>query len=223
MYSDHCNLDLRPSHKAEDPFAATVRERIEAACRRRDPHHLRTVYNRFLDTSSDVGEENEQCRENVNRKMTTTSLAQALNELQVGPSNGETMEEICLAFDANRNGLIDYDEFVNASLRITPIEAWCKQINWWRAIADAIPPVDHCDQPLRAVALLTDHQIDVVCAAALKVIRSMLHTKAHELSEAMKMREEMGSNGECSSTWRQIRHVQGKRWQRRKFSQRPQR
>ena len=151
------------------------------------------MYNRFLGTPSDAGEENEQSVvEDPNRKMAKTSLAQALNELQVGPSHGETIEEICLTYDANRDDHIDYDEFVNAALRLKPIEAWFKQIEWWRPLADAIPdPPDdhHCNHPLDAVANLTDDQIDVICAEALEFIKSMLHTKARELRDAMKERE----------------------------------
>jgi hypothetical protein len=67
---------------AEVSFAATVSERIEAGCRRRDPDRLRYVYDSFLGTSS---------------KMAKTALAQALQELQVGPSNGETVEDISSA------------------------------------------------------------------------------------------------------------------------------
>jgi hypothetical protein len=124
--------------------------------------------------------------------MPKTSLAQALHELHVGPSNGETIEEICLAFDADRDGLIDFDEFSNAALRLSPIEAWCKHVEWWRTIADAIPPVDHsgCTQPLLAVAHLSDHQIDAICSEALHHIRSELQTKAHELRDAMLRRSQ---------------------------------
>ena len=147
------------------------------------------MYNRFL--GSDAGERNEKSVvEDANRKMAKTSLAEALDELQAGPSNGETIDEICLAFDADRDGLIDYDEFVNAAHRLKPIEAWFRQIEWWRPIADAIPPVD--GNPLRAVAGLTSDQIDVICTEAMQSIKSMLHTKAQELrqlSDAMDKRE----------------------------------
>ena len=175
----------------EEDFAATVRKRIEAGRQRRDRDHLLAVYQRFLGpgTSTDVGEEREQGNEGTSRKM-MASLAQALNELHVGPSNGETMEEICLAFDTNRDGLIDFNEFVAATLRPSHIDAWCKQLSLWHTIADAIPPVAHCDQPLRAVALLTDAQIDVICTEALKSIKSELRTKVLELSNAMKKIEE---------------------------------
>ena len=177
----------------EEDFAATVRKRIEAGRQRRDRDHLLAVYQRFLGpgTSTDVGEEREQGNEDASRKtIMMASLAQALNELHVGPSNGETMEEICLAFDTNRDGLIDFNEFVAATLRPSHADAWCKQLSLWRAIADAIPPVAHCDQPLRAVALLTDAQIDVICTEALKSIKSELRTKVLELSNAMKRIEE---------------------------------
>jgi len=189
---EHSIRDLeRFMCEKEDDFAATVRERIEAGRRRRDTYHLRTVYHRFLGTSSDAAEEKEQNKADETRKMAKTSLAQALSELQAAPANGETIEEICLAFDADRDGRIDFDEFAAAALRLSPIEAWCKQIPWWHAIADAIPPLAHSDQPLRAVALLTDAQIDVICAEAQKSIRSELRTRALELSSAMKKRERM--------------------------------
>ena len=128
-------------------------------------------------------------------KMAKTALAQALHELQVGPSNGETIEDICLAFDADRDGLIDFAEFTSAALRPSPIEAWCKQVDWWSAIADAIPPVDHSDQPLDAVARLTEDQIDVICTQGLQSIRSMLSTKAHELHDALRKREQTTNAG----------------------------
>ena len=172
-----------------------VRQQIEAGRSRRDRDQLRAVYKRFLGTSADGTEELDP----DNRKMAKSSLAQALSELHVGPSNGETMEEICLAFDADRDGLIDLNEFVAAALRPSPIEAWCKQIPWWHAIADAIPPVAHCDQPLCAVAFLTDAQIDVICSEALKSIRSELRTKSLELSRAMKEMEKRTTSAQAGS------------------------
>jgi hypothetical protein len=126
--------------------------------------------------------------------MEISSLAKALHELHVGPSNGETIEEICLAFDADRDDLIDFDEFSNAVLRLSPIEAWCKQVDWWRAIADAIPPVDHGDQALLAVAHLSDDHIKVICEEALQCIESELRTKAHELRDAMQRRAQQTTN-----------------------------
>jgi hypothetical protein len=131
--------------------------------------------------------------------MTKSSLAQALNELHVGPSNGETMEEICMSFDVDRDGLIDRDEFVAAALRPSPIEAWCKQIPWWHAIADAIPPLADCGHPLLAVALLTDAQIDVICAEAQISIRSELRTKALELGNVMKKMDETTKSASAGS------------------------
>ena len=103
-------------HSAGISFAATVRERIEAGRRRRDPHHLRTVYNRFLGTPSDAGEANDQSVvEDPNQKMAKspkTPHAQALAELQVGPSFGETIED--------RDDRIDYNEFINAAVNAAP-------------------------------------------------------------------------------------------------------
>ncbi len=135
------------------------------------------MYDRFRGTSS---------------KIAKTSLSQALHELQVGPSAGETIDEICLAFDVDRDDLIDFDEFTNAALRPSPIEAWCKQIDLWHPIADAISaihPVDHGRQPLLAVAGLTDAQIDVICAEAQKAIKSLLHDQVLQLRDALQMRD----------------------------------
>lgn len=60
----------------------------------------------------------------------------------------------------------------------------------WHAIADAIPPVDDGDQPLLAVARLTNDQIDVICTEALHAIKSLLHDKARELRVAIQATEQ---------------------------------
>ncbi len=70
--------------------------------------------------------------------------------------------------ERNHDGLIDFDEFRTAALRLSPLESWCKKIPWWQAIADAIPFGDKDIQPLRSVANLTDAQI---CYEAAKLIR----------------------------------------------------
>ena len=159
--------------EASESFAATVSERIEAGRRRRDPAHLRSVYDRFRGTSP---------------KMAKTSLAQALNELQAGPSKGETIDEISLAFDVDRDDQIDFSEFTNAVLRPSPIEACCKQVNFFQAIADAIPLVD--GDPLLYMAHLTDEQINVICTEALPAINRLVRDKVRELRVAFDARRQ---------------------------------
>jgi hypothetical protein len=159
---------------ADASYAAKVSERIEAGRRRRDPAHLRSVYDRFRGTSP---------------KMARTSLAQALDELQAGPSKGETIDEISLAFDVDRDDQINFSEFTNAVLRPSPIEACCKQVNFHHAIADAIP-LDDGDQPLRAMAHLTDEQIDVICTEALPAINRLVRDKVRELRVAFHARRQ---------------------------------
>jgi len=167
----HCDsIQLSTSPRLDASFAAKVSERIEAGRRRRDPAHLRSVYDRFRGTSP---------------KMAKTSLAQALDELQAGPSNGETIDEISLAFDVDRDDQIDFSEFTNAVLRPSPVEACCKQVNFHHALADAIPLVDVHD-----MAHLTDEQIDVICTEALPAINRMVRDKVRELRVAFHARRQ---------------------------------
>ena len=78
------------------------------------------------------------------------------------------------------------DEFKAAVLRPSPIEAWCKQIPLWQALADAIsgPLGNQEEQPLRAVASLTDAHIDAICAEVESSLRQVLRNEASKLRAA---------------------------------------
>ena len=97
---------------------------------------------------------------------------------------GEAFEEIFLDADLDRDGQIDFEEFKAAALRPSPLESWCKKIAWWQAIADAIPRGGDHHHPLRAVANLTDAQIDVICEEAEKSILLVLRDQASQLRKA---------------------------------------
>lgn len=128
----------------------------------------------------------------------------ALSALHAAPRSGETIEDIRLTYDTNRDGIIDFDEFAAAACRPSPVEEWCKQVPWWRPIADAIPPptADHAGSPLQPVALLTDAQIDVICAEALASIALELRTLRTRARQLDKANSRQGSGGAKFATFK---------------------
>jgi hypothetical protein len=118
----------------------------------------------------------------VKGKISKDSLRKALIELKVDGCEGEAFDKIFSEFDLDHDGQIDFAEFSAAVLKSSYLESWCKRIPWWQAIADAIPRGGY-EQPLRAVANLTDPQIDVICAEVKDLIRQQLREQRDMLSE----------------------------------------
>ena len=116
-----------------------VQSQIDACRRRRDDGHLRAVFDAY---KADI--------------LSKDSLREALIKLGVAAAKGEAFDEIFLEFDLDRDGQIDFEEFKAAVRRPSPLESWCKSVDWWQAVADAIPPGDDNHHPLRAIASRTD-------------------------------------------------------------------
>jgi hypothetical protein len=59
---------------------------------------------------------------------------------------------------------VDYEEFRARACMTSPVEEWAKRVPWWQAVADAMPAPDAPGQdPLRAVAGMSDEVVDAVC------------------------------------------------------------
>ena len=123
-------------------------------------------------------------------------MREALIKLDVAAAKGEAFDEIFLEFDLDRDGQIDFEEFKAAARRPSPLESWCKSVDWWQAVADAIPPGDDDHQPLRAIASLSDAQMDVICAEAAKSIREILGGKASQLRDAFKAMDDKAQSNQ---------------------------
>jgi hypothetical protein len=148
----------------------SVREQMSSARQRRDEKYLRVIFQDLHPTDE---------------KITKESLISGLIKLNVGPSCGETDDDIFLQFDKNCDGHIDFDEFRTAVLRPSHLESWCKNIPWWQAIADAIPIGRGEIDPLRTVANLTDAQIATICAEAETLIRQEFILQVKQLRQAI--------------------------------------
>ena len=145
---------------------------------RRDEAHLRAVFNTYQA-----------------EKISKDSLREALFKLDVDAAKGEAFDEIFLEFDLDLDGQIDFEEFKAAARRPSPIESWCKSVAWWQAVADAIPPGDdEDDHPLRAIARLSDAQVDAICAEAAKSIREILREQATNLRVAFKATDDRAAS-----------------------------
>ena len=154
-----------------EAFLQAVKEQISSGSKRRDEANLRDIFQKYSP---------------VDGKISKKSLLQALSsqELYVSMAKSERLDEFIPEFYLDRDGQIDFDEFKKAVMRPSPIESWSKQVPLWHALADAIPRGAEEDQPLRAVANLTDAQIDVICAELVQSIRMVLRNEASQLRAA---------------------------------------
>jgi hypothetical protein len=123
------------------------------------------------------------------------SFKEALIKLDAAAAKGHTLDEIEV-FDLDRDGQINYEEFKAAALRPSLLETWCKSVDWWQAVADAIPLGEDDHNPLRAVASLSEAQMDVICAEAAKSIREILSGKASQLRAAFRAMDEKAQSNE---------------------------
>jgi hypothetical protein len=119
----------------------------------------------------------------VEGKISSESLRAALLALKVDICNIEAFKDFFLRFDLDGDGLIDYAEFKSAVLSPSTLESWCRNIPWWQAIADAIPRVENA-MSLRAVACLTDDQINMICTESVKSIEQQLREQRDRLRNA---------------------------------------
>ena len=78
-----------------------------------------------------------------------------------------------MEMDINNDGLVDIDEFLVAAKLPSNVEVWAKSIAWWQPVADAIPLKPGADE-LRAVANLSNEEVDVICDSLLIAIKRML-------------------------------------------------
>jgi hypothetical protein len=131
----------------------------------RDEEFLWTEFQRWLPTG--------EC------KISMDSFEKALISLKANCFTVEDLRE----FDTDSDGLIEFDEFKEAVLRPSPLESWCMQVPWWQAVADAIPVPDVQQDPLRAVAQLTDPVIEKICAEAAQSIQILLREQARCLQK----------------------------------------
>ena len=171
-----------------EEFSRLVREKLSTGRQRRDEAFLRVLFQRY-------------CSEDD--KLSKDSFFVALSSLNlVAAMYDARLEDLYLEFDLDGDGRICFDEFKAAVLRPSHIEAWCKQIPLWQALADAIsgPLGNQKNQPLRAVASLTDAHIEVICSEVELSIRQVLRNEASKLRAAFEAMDAKMTNDESGQS-----------------------
>jgi hypothetical protein len=98
-------------------------------------------------------------------RMAKDELPRALEMLGVNlPSDADSLEAFFLEIDLNKNGLIEFEEFLLAVNRQSSVASWSRGVPWWQIVADSIPK-QYSEDSLRRVSNLSDLQLEAVCDA----------------------------------------------------------
>ena len=163
-----------------------IRERLRVGKRRRDESFIRQVF----DTHA------VKTPHHPDGELSVGSLAPALVELGV---SGDA-QTVFARMDVDGDGMVDYEEFRAVVGMGSSVEAWAKRVAWWQAVADAMPAPDAPgEDALRAVAGLSDDEIDAVCRAVAEETAAELRRQIKHLEwsfEQMDLAEqERGADG----------------------------
>jgi hypothetical protein len=109
-------------------------------------------------------------------------LDMALSSLKTGFLKGK-QDTVC-GSDLSRDGQIDFEEGKVPLPQPSPLESWCMQVPWWKAVADSISVPDGQHDPLLALSQLKDAEIDTICADAARSICVLFRKRARDLQKA---------------------------------------
>jgi hypothetical protein len=159
---------------ADFPPLNQTGEQFQAHRNRRSEEFLRSQFQRRVPIGGD--------------KISREAFEDALTSIKAESLKGkdEILDEIFFEFDLDGDGQLNFDEFKEAMLRLSPLEMWCQRVPWWQDVADAIPTPNDQQDTLRALSQLTDVQIDAICAQASLGISVRLKDQAHKLRVAYK-------------------------------------
>ena len=156
-------------------IAQTIRDQVDLAKNRRDEKHIHDVFNSFRPINGMISKDSF--------KLGLLRLGVSFETIKGGK---EDFESLFLEIDRDEDGKIDLGEFTAAVKKPTAIERWAKNIHWWQCIADAVPATFNTTEPLRAVAELTDEQIEAICMEAHRLNVQKLIEESRKLKKAYK-------------------------------------
>ena len=146
-----------------------IRERVCVGKRRRDEAFIRQVFDKHADKTA----------QHPDGGLGVGNLKATLEELGVSGDAQRLLGDM----DANSDGVVDYDELRAAVDMASPVEAWAKRVPWWQALADAVSVPDAGgEDPLRAVAGLSEEQMDAVCRVVAEETAAELRRQVKELA-----------------------------------------
>ena len=112
----------------------------------------------------------------------SASLGQALQEL--GPASGDA-QAVLVDMDLNKDGRVDFEEFLSAMTMPSAAEAWAKRGAWWEIVAGSMPCGEtkgsgH-DDPLRRIAELSDEEVAAVWEVIAEEMEAELRSRISDL------------------------------------------
>ena len=125
------------------------------------------------------------------------NLEPALLELGV---SGDA-QAVFAKMDANGDGVVDYEEWRAVVGMGSSVEAWAKRVPWWQAVVDAMPALDaRGEDPLRAVAGLSDEQMDAVCRVVAEETAAELRRQIKRLEWSFRQMDLVGQQRGADGT-----------------------
>ena len=141
---------ILPLSNNSEGFDDAIKKRVHLGKCRRSESFIRQVFERHADKTA----------QHPDGELGAQSLESAL--LELGASR--EAHTVFAAADADGDGAVDYEEFRTVVGMASSVEAWAKRVPWWQAVADAMAaPEAAGEDPLRAVAGLSDERLDAVC------------------------------------------------------------
>ena len=136
---------------------------------RRNDEEIKTAFKRYAQEGQQMAKENLSC---------------ALEMLGVClPNDADSLEALFLEIDLNKNGFIEFDEFLLAVNRQSTIESWSRGIPWWKIVADSVPK-QYSEDNLRRLSSFSTSQLDAICDAVSYGIKRELFAQIKNLKNS---------------------------------------
>ena len=150
-----------------------IRERVRVGKCRRSESFIRQVFDKHAVKTA----------QHPDGEIGVGNLEPALRELGV---SGDA-QTVFADMDVNGDGVVEYEEWRAVVGMGSSVEAWAKRVPWWQAVADAVAVADaRGEDPLRAVAGLSDEQMDAVCRVVAEETAAELRRQVKQLEGAFR-------------------------------------
>ena len=157
-----------------------IKIQIDRGIQRRDQQETAKVFDKYAETVGSI------------RHIPVRNLRSALQELDILlPGKDQDIEqEIIEKLDANKNGKIERNEFIDAVLAsCAPLEEWAKSWQLAQLLADSIPRLDdengQSKDHLSILASLSDEHLGLVVSGFAYGLEKILKAECKKLREVL--------------------------------------
>ena len=152
----------------------SIRERVRIGKCRRSESFIRQVFDKHAVKTA----------QHPDGEIGVGNLEPALRELGV---SGDA-QRVFADMDVNGDGVVEFEEWRAVVEMSSSVEAWAKRVPWWQSVADAMVVADATrgEDPLRAVASLSDEQLDAVCRVVAEETAAELRLQVKQLDWSFK-------------------------------------